>query len=319
MSIQGYVESHLGAHISGWAWDSERPELRVALEIYRDNTLLCRLTAENFRQDLKDAGIGDGGHGFSYNDPALVGADREQISVIAADVDITLNWGDLASIDFSSLLEFDPYRTETLFDIVKRTGAFKPAPYLWIYEHLLEPVRFAQLTLLELGVRDGGSLQAWAAYLPYARIAGLDLSLPALPPNDRIHMFCGEQADTSLLARAAAETAPDGFDIVIDDCSHIGALAKASFWYLFENHLKPGGYYIIEDWGTGYMSGWPDGRGIIVEPDTRERMPSHDAGMVGFIKQLVDEVHAGPAKFASMTVHPGVCVIRKAASGSRIN
>src|SRR5579862_4886503 len=124
MSIQGYVESHLGAHISGWAWDSERPELRVALEIYRDNTLLCRLTAENFRQDLKDAGIGDGGHGFSYNDPALVGADREQISVIAADVDITLNWGDLASIDFSSLLEFDPYRPETLFDIVKRTGAF---------------------------------------------------------------------------------------------------------------------------------------------------------------------------------------------------
>jgi hypothetical protein len=27
----------------------------------------------------------------------------------------------------------------------------------------------------------------------------------------------------------------DGFDIIIDDCAHIGSIAKSSFWYLFDN------------------------------------------------------------------------------------
>jgi hypothetical protein len=86
-----------------------------------------------------------------------------------------------------------------------------------------------------------------------------------------------------------------------------------------EKHLKPGGFYCIEDWGTGFLADWPDGRELRFEPDTDQHMPSHDAGMVGFIKQLVDELHAHIftperriSKFASMTLHTGVCIITKA-------
>ena len=225
-----------------------------------------------------------------------------------------------------------PWRKEpSLAEIAKETDAYKPESYLPIYERLFEPIRYMPLSLLELGIWNGGSLNAWASYFPYARIAGLDLKLPAPLSNERIRMFEGSQADTAVLARAAAEIAPDGFDIIIDDCSHIGALAKASFWYLFENHLKPGALYCIEDWGTGYLSNgdewpsWPDGRTFVREADSAHRMPSHDAGMVGFIKQLVDETHAissregdaifesRPSKFSSMTLYFGLCVIRKAA------
>ena len=211
-----------------------------------------------------------------------------------------------------------------MYDIVAETGAFKEISYLRIYEKLFEPLRGKPLALLELGVMEGGSVRAWEAYFPNARIAGVDLELPKLCVSDRVRLFKGDQADIDLLARAAAEVAPEGFDIIIDDCAHIGSAAKASFWYLFENHLKPGGLYSIEDWGTGYWPTWPDGRRVVVEPDTERRMPSHDAGMVGFIKQLIDELgvadikegHTAPppreSKFAEMLIYFGLCIIRKA-------
>jgi hypothetical protein len=43
-----------------------------------------------------------------------------------------------------------------------------------------------------------------------------------------VRLFAGDQADPMVLDRAAAEVAPRGFDIIIDDCAHIGPLAKAS-------------------------------------------------------------------------------------------
>lgn len=41
--------------------------------------------------------------------------------------------------------------------------------------------------------------------------------------------------------------------------TEIGVLARASFWHLFDNQLKSGGMYVIEDWGTGYWDKWLDG------------------------------------------------------------
>jgi hypothetical protein len=35
---------------------------------------------------------------------------------------------------------------------------------------------------------------------------------------------------------------------------------KVAFWHLFDNHLKPSGLYVIEDWVTGYCDDWSDGR-----------------------------------------------------------
>jgi hypothetical protein len=151
----------------------------------------------------------------------------------------------------------------------------------------------------------------WAAYFPYGRIAGVDLELPPIALDERVRMYAGNQADTAILSRAAAEVAPDGFDIIIDDCSHIGALAKASFWHLFDHHLKPGTLYVIEDWATGFWPDWPDGRSHVREPDGETRMPSHDAGMVEFVKQLVDELQVAPIR-GSILLDAGMCEIRKA-------
>lgn len=129
------------------------------------------------------------------------------------------------------------------------------------YDQILEPWVHKNVKVLELGIYKGGSLMLWRDYFPLGTIVGIDIKVPEnFSPGDRIYFFEGEQTDTEFLSRVANETAPDGFDIIIDDASHIGEFTKRSFWYLFDHHLKPGGLYVIEDWLTGYVDNWLDGK-----------------------------------------------------------
>lgn len=174
--------------------------------------------------------------------------------------------------------------------------------YLKNYDEFFEPLKDKQIKLLELGIYRGGSLLLWRDYFEKGTIVGLDLN-PAVVNDStgRIHTFQGRQEDTGILEQIANQIAPEGFDIIIDDCSHIGEPTRTSFWYLFENHLKSGGIYAIEDWGTCYWKDWVDGHGYQPEPLPENRdgssyqlkFPSHDYGMVGVLKQLVDEVGMG--------------------------
>ena len=51
--------------------------------------------------------------------------------------------------------------------------------------------------------------------------------------------------------------------MIINDASHIGQLTRTAFWHLFDNHLKGGGLYTIEDWGIGYLDDFADGENSI--------------------------------------------------------
>lgn len=158
-----------------------------------------------------------------------------------------------------------------------------PNGFLQVYDKAFASLVDRPLTLLELGVRSGGSLLLWREYFPQAQVVGIDADLPEVDlSGERLHFYRGQQEDTDFLSSVAAEIAPDGFDIIIDDASHIAAPTRTCFWHLFENHLKPGGLFSIEDWGTGFWERWPDGRAWSAnEP--------HHYGMVGFIKELIDE------------------------------
>ena len=202
--------------------------------------------------------------------------------------------------------------------------------YLKNYENAFKELVGKDVKLLELGIKHGGSLFLWRDYFEKGVIAGLDINPVTLNDDSgRIHTYQGMQQDTALLDRIAQDVAPDGFDVIIDDCSHIGILSRSSFWHLFENHLKKGGLYIIEDWGTGYWDHWVDGvrykpggkgfsqplykvtRGLARLQQfpslrhlplvggllraakasiVRREFHSHDCGMVGFVKELVDEL-----------------------------
>ncbi|MCD4680087.1 MAG: hypothetical protein K8S00_06850 [Bacteroidales bacterium] len=212
--------------------------------------------------------------------------------------------------------------------------------YLDNYSKYFSPLKNKEICLLELGVFKGGSLKLWKEYFKQGKIIGLDFKLQDNLNEDRIITYEGKQQDTNLLDKISNINSPNGFDIIIDDCSHFGDLTKISFWHLFNNHLKSGGIYVIEDWGTGYWDMWPDGKcydenkfkisklekikSRLFKNKADCRIKSHDYGLVGFVKELIDEVGRGdithpkrgvappqPSKIKSMEIFLGQVFIVK--------
>jgi hypothetical protein len=193
--------------------------------------------------------------------------------------------------------------------------------YIRSYELLFSNLADQDIVLLELGIDQGGSLLMWRDFFKNGTIIGLDRKKIIIKdPTRRIKCFQGEQDDIGLLDEISRKYAPRGFDIIIDDCSHIGEICRTSFWHLFDNHLKPGGIYSIEDWGTGFWNSWPDGRNYHFSKNFKKKLkyrmscifnrkmkyiiPSHCYGMVGFIKELVDECGMGDITHEKKGVPP---------------
>jgi hypothetical protein len=173
----------------------------------------------------------------------------------------------------------------------------KPDHYFEIFASYFDRLREQPIDVLELGVHTGASLLIWREYFPKARIVGLDVrdcppSLEQAVAEDRISFIQGDQSNPADLRRCL-DLAPEGkFDIIIDDASHQGALSRASFDFLFPHGLKDKGLYFIEDFGASY-SPYFGGADYVPPPPldmATNVFPSHDVGMVGWIKQLFDEV-----------------------------
>lgn len=75
--LDGKFPNYQGTHdtadcqgVAGWAWDSSQPNTPVSVDIYRDGGYkLATIRASEYRQDLVNAGIGNGRHGFLYTLP----------------------------------------------------------------------------------------------------------------------------------------------------------------------------------------------------------------------------------------------------------
>lgn len=65
VALRGQFELADGHHISGWAADFACPDEPVRLLIKAGNQILGEGLADLYRENLKDAGIGNGSHGFS--------------------------------------------------------------------------------------------------------------------------------------------------------------------------------------------------------------------------------------------------------------
>jgi hypothetical protein len=179
----------------------------------------------------------------------------------------------------------------------RRYDTDKSDEYLRNYENCFSNLRTSPIVLMEIGVNKGGSLLLWRDYFTQGSIVGVDLNPPLdlADETGRIQMFQCDQADSERLGALADRVSPAGLDIIIDDASHIASLTAITFQTLFYKHLKPGGFYAIEDWGTGYWTNWPDGSfpEHIAEVPTfvgnGNQFRSHQSGMVGLLKQLIDE------------------------------
>jgi hypothetical protein len=188
----------------------------------------------------------------------------------------------------------------------------KSVTHYELYEPYFSPLRDEQLRLLELGTHRGDSIRIFASYFQNAELVSLDINDNAVDLSTCANALAlvADQRNADQLRLISERHAPDGWDIIIDDASHYGSWSLLSFDALFPL-MKSGGLYAVEDWHTGYWDDWPDGRRYqrfdVDVPDGQIpwRIPSHDAGMVGFVKCLMDELANRPITVrGSHITHP---------------
>lgn len=121
--------------------------------------------------------------------------------------------------------------------------------YLDNYEKYLSEWREKEFTLLELGVAGAASIKMWKEYFPNAKVYGIDNNPDCAGYVEGV--FIGSQIDTDFLDKVLSVIGMP--DIIIDDCSHEGALTIETFKYLFPK-ISNGGLYFVEDCATFYSN-----------------------------------------------------------------
>lgn len=125
-------------------------------------------------------------------------------------------------------------------------GIMKWRHYFDAYDRHLSRFVGREVTILEVGIYSGGSLEMWRSYFgPRCRVVGVDIQDACrVYENDATRIFIGDQADRSFWRRLLADLPP--VDVVIDDGGHA---AEQQIVTLEETlpGLAPGGVFICED------------------------------------------------------------------------
>lgn len=125
----------------------------------------------------------------------------------------------------------------TLSELAKLYGTDKfHHGYMDFYqEHLpTSPKR-----ILEIGVKEGRSIQMWKHFFPESELHGLDLFIEfPVPPIPGVTWHKGNQCDWRMLEQLRTLD----FDVIIDDGSHNSRDQMITFFGLYN-----GKHYFIED------------------------------------------------------------------------
>jgi hypothetical protein len=142
---------------------------------------------------------------------------------------------------------------EKIFDNHTGNIIHKWKHYFEIYDRHFSRFRNKKITLLEIGVFKGGSLEMWREYFgENCQIIGIDINpLCKRFENNNTKIYIGSQDDRDFLKTIKAEVA--GADIVIDDGGHMMKQLKVSFEELY-GWVREDGIYLAEDLHTCY---WP--------------------------------------------------------------
>lgn len=126
--------------------------------------------------------------------------------------------------------------------------------YTELYERLLFQWKNDPITIFEIGIAEGGSLAMWQDYFPNARIFAIDIADKSRFDNARVTTFVADQGSRDQL-QAAIDLSGGDIDVLVDDGGHTMEQQQVSLGFLFR-HVRPGGYYIIEDVHTSLPALW---------------------------------------------------------------
>eukprot|EP00270_Netrium_digitus_P011253 TRINITY_DN3568_c0_g2_i1.p1 TRINITY_DN3568_c0_g2~~TRINITY_DN3568_c0_g2_i1.p1 ORF type:complete len:330 (-),score=34.61 TRINITY_DN3568_c0_g2_i1:515-1504(-) len=152
-----------------------------------------------------------------------------------------------------------PNDFESFVDVLGRSETDKKNHnYGPMYAEYFDVIRYHQVAFLEIGLREGASLDLWKAYFPRRKVYGIDKGeinkgFFSHVGEDNVTIFVGDQEDVPFLQNVLAKVKEEvgELDWVIDDGGHTMKQQITSFTTLFPI-VKPGGYYFIEDLETSY-------------------------------------------------------------------
>lgn len=218
---------------------------------------------------------------------------------------------------------------KTLHDLYKtHTGKVsdKWALYLREYDRLFAPYREQAISMLEIGVQNGGSLEIWSQYFPNAqKFVGCDINPDCAKltyADPRISVIVGDATAPETQSQVLAQSA--SFDLIIEDGSHTSSDIVKAFARYFPA-LKTGGLFVAEDLHCSY---WQDYEGGIFHPYSSITFFKHLADMVnhehwGLQKSRVELIagfkrllniefdESWLAQISSVEFVNSICVIRK--------
>lgn len=172
--------------------------------------------------------------------------------------------------------------TESLVELYERHRgriSDKWENYLPAYQTHFESLRESAVSVLEIGVQNGGSLEIWAKYFAKAtHIIGCDIDerCRALSFEDpRVSLVVGDAVSDLVRNKLVELSGP--LDIVIDDGSHRSEDIVQTFSKYFP-YLRDEGVYVAEDLHASYWQAYEGG-------------VFHPYSSVSFFKKLCDIIN----------------------------
>jgi len=135
---------------------------------------------------------------------------------------------------------------------VWRDGKSTGHGYSPYYEKHFKKLRNKKINILEIGSYAGASAASFAKYFSLPTIYCLDINITNFKySSKKIKVFSLDVSKKSMVnkfyKKINISNQTEFFDIIIDDGSHKLSHTLSSLNIFFKN-LKPGGYYVIEDY-----------------------------------------------------------------------
>ena len=202
----GHVDSWDGVRIRGWAFDPDEPTKPVDVEVLQGGQCILVVKANRYREDLLNAGMGDGRHAFDsplpvglFNAPTVVlqlrirdGGQELAGSPVAAD-----NSG--ASLDEAALSAVG--QRITAVASAAQTPAALDALYAWLQRHH-DLVYQRQTALTRMAVQR----ESWFADIFAQKGTLPDLlhgaAKATVAQYDTLRIDCGEHPDVTVIVPA---------------------------------------------------------------------------------------------------------------------
>lgn len=198
---------------------------------------------------------------------------------------------------------------DNFFYFKKHRLIHKLIHYTEAYNRFFSKYKGKKITLLEIGVYKGGSLQMWKDYFgKNAQIVGLDINPECKKlEEENIKIYVGDQEDRKFLQSMKRQIGE--IDIIIDDGGHTMEQQKTSFEELFDT-LSDNGVYLCEDCQTSY---WEQYNGGYRKENT---FIEYSKKMIdGLNKQYIEESISEEIKYEdeikSITFYDGMVFIEK--------